>query len=150
MIELHEPSPFKIPKLQAGKPEITMAPLIDVVFLLLIFFMATTIFPDNQGLIIERPTASSTESLQGKQLRFLVDRHGTIFHQNNKITAIEATQLVKQRLADTPDDSVLLEVDRRAATEVLISLMDACKQGGAPQIAIITDSTAPEKPVGSR
>ncbi len=150
MIELHEPSPFKIPELRAGKPEITMAPLIDVVFLLLIFFMATTIFPDNHGLIIERPAATSAESLQGKQLHFLIDRHGTIFYQNKKITAIEATQLVKRRLADTPDNTVLLEVDRRATTEALIRLMDACKQAGAEQIAIVTDTTAPEKPAGRR
>ncbi len=150
MIGPHEASFIKIPALQAGKPEITMAPLIDVVFLLLIFFMVTTIFPDNQGLIIERPASSSAESLHGKQLRFLVDKHGTIFHQNKKITTASATQLVKQRLSETPDSPVLLEVDRRAATEALIRLMDACKLGGAQQIGIITDATDPKKSAGLR
>ncbi len=150
MIELHEPSPIKLPELQAGKPEITMAPLIDVVFLLLIFFMVTTIFPDNQGLIIERPSSTTAESLPDKQLHFIVDEHGTIFHRNNRITAASATKLVQQRLADAPDSSVLLEVDRRAATEALIRIMDACKQGGAQQIGIVTDMAAPPSAAGSR
>ncbi len=150
MIELHESIPVRIPELRTGKPEITMAPLIDVVFLLLIFFMVTTIFPDNQGLIIERPAASSTESLHGKQLRFTVDKHGAIFHQNRRITTTSATQLVRQRLADIPDSTILLEVDRRTATEALIRIMDACKQGGAQQIGIVTDMSTPQSSVESR
>ena len=127
-----------------------MAPLIDVVFLLLIFFMATTIFPDNQGLIIERPAAAATEPLHGKQLRFTVDEHGTIFHQNSEITTAGATQLVRQQLADIPESTVLLEVDRRAATEALIRIMDACKQGGAQQIGIVTDISTPQSSIESR
>ncbi len=125
-----------------------MAPLIDVVFLLLIFFMVTTIFPDNQGLMIERSASSSAESLQDTQLRFLIDKHGTIFHQNKKITTASATQLVKQRLTEAPDSPVLLEVDRRSTTEALIRVMDACKLGGAQQIGIVTDITAPQKSAG--
>ncbi len=150
MIGLHEPSSIKIPELQTGKPEITMAPLIDVVFLLLIFFMATTIFPDKQGLIIERPASSSAESFHSKQLSFAVDKQGTIFYRNSEITIARVTQLIKQHLADLPDGSVLLELDRRAATDTLIRLMDACKLGGAQQIGIVTDIATPPKSPGPR
>jgi len=143
MSTLHEFTPIQIPRLQTGKPEITMAPLIDVVFLLLIFFMVTTIFPDNHGLIIERPTSTNAESLPDKQLRFVINERGDIFHQKSKITSANATQLVRQQLANEPASTVLLEVDRRTATESLIRIMDACKQGGAQQIGIVTDISTP-------
>ncbi len=132
-------SPIEIPKLRAGKPEITMAPLIDVVFLLLIFFMATTIFPDNHGLVIERPTATSAESLPGKPLRFLVDKEGVIHYQNREITVEEVMKVVSERLSMDPHSRILLDVDRRAATEALIRVMDAGKRAGARQIAIVTE-----------
>ncbi len=148
-MELHEPSPIKLPKLQAGTPEISMAPLIDVVFLLLIFFMVTTIFPDNHGLIIERPAAASAESLPDEMLSFTVDENGLFFHEEERITADRVRRLVKQRLAEKPGSAVVLEVDRRAATEALVRIMDACKQGGAQQIGIVTDAVSPPEPSGS-
>ncbi len=136
----HRTSPIEIPKLRAGKPEISMAPLIDVVFLLLIFFVATTIFPHNRGLVIERATANSAETLSGKQpLEFAVDKEGNIHYQNRRITLNEVSIVVNDKVARDPDSRVLLEVDRRAPTETLIRVMDASKRAGARQIALITD-----------
>ena len=59
-------SPIEMPELHTGKPEVSMAPLIDVVFLLLIFFMVTTVFPENRGFIIEKPESDHSEQLQLK------------------------------------------------------------------------------------
>ena len=122
-----------------------MAPLIDVVFLLLIFFMVATIFPNEQGLTIERPIAASAESLDGRELLFTIDRQGTIFHHGKKVVPASVTKLVKEHLAAKPDSQVLLEVDRHAATGSLIRLMDACKQGGAQRLGIVTEEQRPEE-----
>ncbi len=143
MIELPEPSPIRIPPLRGGKPEITMAPLIDVVFLLLIFFMVTTIFPDHQGLTIERPVAAASAPLQRGELRFGIDRQGAIHHRGERISPATVTLLVERQLAQRPDSQILLDVDRRAATDSLIRLMDACKRGGATQLGIVTDPPPP-------
>ncbi len=137
----HQSSPIEIPKLRAGKPEISMAPLIDVVFLLLIFFVATTIFPDSHGLVIERAAATSAEPLSGEQLRFVVDKEGTIHYRNRNISVEEVAKVVNDRITTAPGSRVLLEVDRRARTEALIRVMDASKRAGARQIAILTDIT---------
>lgn len=126
--------------LDTGKPEISMAPLIDVVFLLLIFFMVTTVFPENKGLIISKPEAENTKQLSPKQLEFLIDKNNKVYFQKNEIEMSDVKRIVKEELLQKPDLSILLKVDKQSTTEIFIKTMDACKSGGAKNIAIATDA----------
>lgn len=139
MAEPIHQSPIAIPEIQAGTPHVTMAPLIDVVFLLLIFFMVTTVFPENRGLIVERPQSKHSQPLVLKKLIFLIDKKGQVFFKNRTVTVDDVERLVKEQFNAAPDSAVLLQVDRRATTEILIKVMDACKLGGAERIGIATD-----------
>lgn len=121
-----------------GKPEISMAPLIDVVFLLLIFFMVTTVFPENRGLIIEKPESTMSEPLALKKMTFIISPEGKIEFQKNEINTQDITRLVREQLITAPDTAVLLQVDKKASTEVFIKVLDACKAGGAKQVGIAT------------
>jgi len=131
-------SPVKIPALNSGNPEIGMTPLIDVVFLLLVFFMVTTVFPENRGFIIEKPQSEHSEQVRQKNMTFTVDQTGDVLFQDNIITIEDIKRLVGEQLVTAPDTSVMLQVDRRATTETLIQVMDACKLGGANRVAIAT------------
>lgn len=135
-------NPINSPKLEAGTPEISMAPLIDVVFLLLIFFMVTTVFPENRGLIIEKPESKQSEPLAMKKITFLVSKTGEIQFKKRSIELHDIERLVKETLTAAPDTAVLIQVDRRAPTEIFIKVLDACKAGGAKQVGI---ATSPEK-----
>ncbi|MFV2058058.1 MAG: ExbD/TolR family protein, partial [Thiohalomonadales bacterium] len=75
-----------IPKLDIGKPEISMAPLVDIVFLLLIFFMVTTVFPNNNGLVIEKPTSENAAALLDKQIIITLDKQGQAYLENRPVT----------------------------------------------------------------
>lgn len=132
-------NPIKSPSLEAGKPEITMAPLIDVVFLLLIFFMVTTVFPENRGLVIEKPETQQSEPLSMKKITFLISKEGNIRFKDKLVNISDIKRLVKEQLNTAPDTAVLLQVDKRASTEVFIKALDACKAGGAKQVGIATD-----------
>ena len=131
-------SPIAIPSLKTGKPEITMAPLIDIVFLLLIFFMVTTVFPENRGFIIEKPESEHSEQLKLKKITFIVSQTGEIQFQDKQITPEDVKRLVREQIRAAPETSVLLQVDRRAQTQHLIQVMDACKLGGANRVGIAT------------
>ena len=144
MSEQQEPESFIPTELNTGKPEISMAPLIDVVFLLLIFFMVTTVFPENKGLIISKPESENTKQLSPKQIQFLIDKNNTVYFQKNKIEFSDVTRIVKEELAQKPGLSVLLKVDKLATTETFIKAMDACKSGGAKNIGIATDAIKKE------
>ncbi len=130
---------LKSPQLECGTPEITMAPLIDVVFLLLIFFMVTTVFPDNRGMEIEKPESEFSEALQMKRVLFELFKDGSVMYKNKNIELTDVTRLVKEQLAAAPDTAVMLKVDKDATTQSLISLMDACKSAGAKRVGIASE-----------
>lgn len=131
-------NPFSTPALDAGSPEISMAPLIDVVFLLLIFFMVTTVFPENRGLMIEKPESVHSEPLAMKKIVFNITKEGEVFFQEKYVDVKDVSRLVKEQLNTAPDTAVLMHVDKNATTEIFIKVMDACKQGGAKNVGIAT------------
>ena len=119
-----------------------MAPLVDIVFLLLIFFMVTTIFPDNEGLVIEKPASENAAPLESDNIILKLDQHGAVYFKNRKVDLSELKQLLKSELAGKPDNSILLHADRRSTTEILVQVIDICKAAGALHLGIATD----EKP----
>lgn len=135
-------SPVSMPTLKTGKPEIGMAPLIDVVFLLLIFFMVTTVFPENRGFVIEKPASKQSEQLKLKKITFTVSQSGEVQFKDSIISIDDIERLVREQLTAAPDTGVMLQVDKRATTETLIKVMDACKLGGANRVAIATKPSA--------
>lgn len=146
MNEEHNAESFISKRLDTGKPEITMAPLIDVIFLLLIFFMVTTVFPENKGLVIAKPESENTKQLSPDQIEFLIDDNNQIYFQKEKLALSDVTRIVKQELEVKPDISILLKVDKLSTTEIFIKAMDACKAGGASNISIATDAIKSEAP----
>lgn len=139
MANLLGQSQLQMPEVDAGKPEITMAPLIDVVFLLLIFFMVTTVFPDNRGMEIEKPESEFSEPLPMKRVLFALHQDGSVFYKALPIELKDVERLVKEQLAAAPDTAVMLKVDKQATTQSLISLMDACKSAGAKRVGIASE-----------
>lgn len=143
MTAMMDDSGLSMPAPQPGQPEISMAPLIDVVFLLLIFFMVATVFPENRGLAIEPPASQQAQSLPRQPLVLTIAAEGQVALGEQLIAVADIAPLVAERLRMQPDISVVLRVDRRATTELLIQVMDACKLAGVKQIGIVTDATPP-------
>ncbi|MDH5300822.1 MAG: biopolymer transporter ExbD [Gammaproteobacteria bacterium] len=133
---------FRAPELQAGNPEISMAPLIDVVFLLLIFFMVTTVFPENRGLVITPPESQAAEQLAMKKMTFFVAANGEVEFKGSIINVADIRRIVTEQLAAAPDTAVLVQIDKAASTEVFVSVLDACKLAGAKQVGIATNAAS--------
>lgn len=135
-------SDLEIPRLNTGKPDISMAPLIDVVFLLLIFFMVTTVFPD-QGLVIEKPESQQRSRLPDNHLLLKLDQHNRIYFNNASVTLDNIQRLLESEVNADPGVSVVIKADKRSTTGILIQLIDAAKSSGARLLGIATD----DKPV---
>jgi len=136
-------NPIKTPALQAGKPEISMAPLIDVVFLLLIFFMVTTVFPEDHALVIEKPESKAADTLVADKMTFIVDRGGQVEFNKQRILIDDIEMIVSDQLRSAPSTAVLIKIDKQTPTEIFIKVLDACKLAGAKQVGIATDVAAP-------
>ncbi len=113
-----------------------MAALVDVVFLLLIFFMVTTVFPENDGLAIEKPTSENAAPLPREPVIVLLDKDGNTHMDGHPVTGDDITRLLQA----LPPGPVTIHADRRATTEALVGVIDAAKSGGATPIGIATDT----------
>jgi biopolymer transport protein ExbD len=116
--------------------ELNIAPLIDMVFILLIFFLVTTSFVKETGVDISRPTASTAVSKTKATLLIGITKDNTI-HMDRHTVDIRAVRAnVERSLAETPDSSVVIVADKESLTGLVINVMDACKLAGAQNVSI--------------
>ncbi|MCC5843830.1 MAG: biopolymer transporter ExbD [Verrucomicrobia bacterium] len=122
--------------LQEERPvDINLSPLIDVVFLLLIFFLVTAVFVQETGVDIETPRALSARDADRLSLQIAITRDGRIVHGGQDIPLNSVRALVQQRMRARPVP-VLIQADRAAQTGWLVEVYDEAKRGGAEQILI--------------
>lgn len=113
-----------------------MAPLIDMVFILLIFFLVTTSFVRETGIEVSRPVAVSAAPMDQSNLLVGITPDGTIHFEGRTVDLVSLRSLLKLRLSERSDRAVVLVVDRKAATGRLVEVMDECKLAGAERVAI--------------
>ena len=119
--------------------EINMAPLIDMVFILLIFFLVTTSFLKETGVDISRPTASTAAAKTKTTILIGVTRENTIHIDRRQVDIRAVRANVERALAENPDGNVVIVADQDSRTGLVINVMDACKLAGAQNVAIAAD-----------
>lgn len=124
------------------KGYIDMAPLIDVVFQLLIFFMLTSNFVLQPGIKVSLPKAISSEVIRSENLVVTLSGQDLLF-LNDQPTTIQ--QLVPQiRQAAQDNKTVLLRADSSASLGRVVEIWDLCRESGIPQINIATNEKTGE------
>lgn len=121
-------------ELEKGKLDIV--PLIDVVFLLLIFFMLTSSFIFQPGIKVNLPKAITSETLHKNSLIIIVTKNDSIYLDERAITVDElATRLA---IAAKEDRPLLIKADRGASLGKVVEVWDLCREEGISQINIAT------------
>jgi len=133
---------------------IEMSPLIDVVFLLLIFFAATTTFLQGSSLELDLPESRTAEEApRGGGERMLVIElaaDGQIRFQERPTTIERLVEHLRQALERRADAMVVLRADRDAHHGEVVAVLDAVRQSGARGLSVATlQKGSPEKPVGA-
>ncbi len=100
--------------------EVDISPLIDVVFILLIFFMVSTTFVKDAQLELERPSAQSAEPANTKSVRVSIDKKGGIYLGDAQVRLWMLQGRVREELRETDEPVVLVVADRMTPTEQLI------------------------------
>lgn len=119
--------------------EINISPLIDVVFILLIFFIVTTVFVEETGIEVEKPRASTQRDLEKNSILIGITRDGRVFHGGREI-GISGVRSVVARLLEQSIQPVILQADRGTPTETTVSVMDEAKRAGTPHVFISTEA----------
>ena len=119
--------------------ELNIAPLIDMVFILLIFFLVTTSFLKETGVDISRPTAATAISKTKTTILIGVTKENTIHIDRREVDIRAVRANVERALAENPDGGVVIVADKQSLTGLVITVMDACKQAGAKTVSIAAE-----------
>lgn len=120
-----------------GDTEINISPLIDMVFILLIFFIVTTVFVEEEGLAIETPTADQlppTERVEPFVLT--VSEGGAVFHDGREIGLRGIAGSIQNARSMGTLKSVTIEVHRRASMASAASVLDFCTEANVPKLVM--------------
>ncbi len=116
--------------------ELNIAPLIDMVFILLIFFLVTTSFVRETGVEIERPAAQSALTQDSATLLIAITRENRIVIENRTVEPGAVRVHVERAMAENPEGAVVIVADRGSNTGTAVAVLDACKLAGADNVAL--------------
>ena len=121
---------------------IELTPMLDVVFIMLIFFIVTTSFVKESGIEVSRPQAASAEKKERANIFVGIDDKGDIWIQKRRID-IEAVRANIERLhAESPEGSVVIQADKKSETGLLIRVMDQVRLAGVKNISVAAQTGA--------
>ena len=121
---------------QDESEEINMTPLLDVVFILLIFFIVTASFVKEAGIEVNRPEAATAVKKERANILVAISDKGEIWINKRRID-IRAVQANIERLkAENPQGTVVIQADKKSTTDVLIKVMDSARAAGVFDVSI--------------
>jgi len=131
---------------RSTEPEINLTPLIDVVFILLIFFMVSTTFQKESQIRIELPEASGEPVEERKELlEIVIDTEGHYFIDQEQVVNTELDTLmraIRKHIGEQTDLPVVIRADRLTPYESVVRAMDATAQLGLVRMSLATSQPA--------
>lgn len=113
---------------QIEQPEISMTPLIDMIFILLIFFVVTTTFTKETGIKVEKAKAETAQIVDNNMIIIAIDSADS-YHIHKEIMALEkAINTIHEEYLKDDKKQVVIVPDKRASVEPLLTLMDKLQQ----------------------
>ena len=117
-------------------PTLDIAPLIDMVFILLIFFLVNTSYVKEAGIEVHRPTAATATVKNSAVIMIAIDAENRIFMERREIDPRAVRANVERALAENPDGGVVVVADRASSTGVAIRVMDSCRMAGTANVSL--------------
>ena len=120
----------------ADESDINLAPLLDIVFIMLIFFVVTTSFVKESGIEVNRPTAQTAERREHGNILIAIAPNGEIWIDKRPVDIRALRAVVERMLAENPEGSVIVQGDREAQIGLLVEVMDQVRKGGVSNVSI--------------
>lgn len=116
--------------------EIDLTPMLDVVFILLIFFIVTSVFVTEAGIDVTKPEASTADSQKGDLILIAVGEQGDIWMDGDLIDPRFIRSRFELRLADAPNSSVVIQADQNADNERVLQILAAAREASIESVSI--------------
>jgi len=118
--------------------QINISPMIDMVFILLIFFIVTTVFVEEPGVDIDKPPAVTAEDLEKNSILIAITNTNQVIYGGREVT-ISGIRPIVRRLTTRDQMPVILQVDENASSGTVVRAIDEAKLGGAEVVSISTE-----------
>ncbi len=134
-------------KAERKGPELEIAPFIDVVFLLLIFFLLSSSFVIQPGIKIKLPQAATAESQSEKNIFILIDAKEKIYLNARQVEGRELKTELERIISEGGKKMAIIHADEKVQHGLVVGVMDTAKQVGIEKLAIATQprEVIPEK-----
>ncbi|MFL3653870.1 MAG: ExbD/TolR family protein [Halioglobus sp.] len=123
----------------SGEGDIDLTPMLDVVFIMLIFFIVTSTFVKEPGAEISRVEAANTSACVRGTIIFAVDAAGKIHYDKKEIPLDRAFRLAEAAKAETPEANFVIQADTGSSTAIVSEMMTILKPLGRVTMCVSTD-----------
>ena len=116
--------------------EINITPMLDIVFIMLIFFIVTTSFVKETGIEPRQPSAETSVAKPRGNILIGINTSGEIWMNKRQVKLSQVRQLVEDSVNENPESSVVVIADEESPTGTLIDVMDQIRLGGVTSISV--------------
>jgi biopolymer transport protein ExbD len=120
--------------------EINITPMLDVVFIMLIFFIVTASFVKESGLEVNRPDAPTAVKKENANILVAIGASNEIWINRRRIDPRAVRANIERMHAENPEGAVIIQADKKAFTETLVLVMDSARQAGVFNVSIAAET----------
>ncbi|MCM8812329.1 MAG: biopolymer transporter ExbD [Candidatus Omnitrophica bacterium] len=125
-------------ELERGQKEINITPLVDMVFLLLIFFVLTSNYVIFPGIKVNLPSAATAEAVTDKNIVITLTRSNEVFVMDKKVTIEELRAYLAEAAQQKDKKILMIKADKETPLENVVRIWDLCRTSGLEQVSIAT------------
>jgi biopolymer transport protein ExbD len=122
-----------------SESEVNLTPMLDVVFIMLIFFIVTASFVKESGIEISRPGASTAVRKEKGNILIAISANDQIWMNRRQVDPRALRANIERAHAENPQGAVVIQADKAAKTGLLVQVMDAAREAGVKDISLAAD-----------
>lgn len=130
---------FILNKSQEQEASVDITPMLDVVFILLIFFIVTATFVKTSGIEVDTPKASTSVAQEKANILIAIDINNKVWINRREVDIRALRPNIERLHAENPKGTVIIQADRMSRNEMLVKVMDASRKAGVYDIALAAD-----------
>jgi biopolymer transport protein ExbD len=119
--------------------EVNLTPMLDVVFIMLIFFIVTASFVKEAGIDINRPDAATAERKEKGNILVAISEEGQIWIDRRQVDARALRANIERLHAENPHGAVIIQADKESKNKLLVRVMDAARLAGVKNVSIAAE-----------
>lgn len=127
---------FEQPGKRRKEMNVDISPLMDMVFILLIFFIVTSTFSRETGVEVTKPQAQSASQVQKENIMVAITREGTVHVNERQVDIAGLKDVLSRLISQNPDREVVLIADKESQTGMMVQVIDACNLSGAKKVSV--------------